>query len=252
MRLSRRGFTLVELIVVMGVLGVLLSLTIPLLGRVRRRGDELICQTNMRSATLVVLEYTTRFGDTFPFAGSEAREALLPAGFGATIGGEVGLTGNLWTALFPVHWSAMGFDPAMKCPAQPPYEPGNGWNPGSAISVEGVFPNTLYGMSDALWLDPSSLRPGTTGDQIRSKANSVASVRFPSRKAVHFELVGFCIPRAAVEWVDLMQTPLHPTSVSCVDGSVRRFVRNDALPTATGGLGFTTTVDGIRGRDLPE
>ncbi|MFI4897843.1 MAG: hypothetical protein ACIARR_08460 [Phycisphaerales bacterium JB059] len=208
--------------------------------------------SHMRSASQLILVYTNDSGGVFPFAGPDERAVVLGGGFDATIGGRHGLRGSSWTALFADAWSARGFDPAMKCPAQPAYEPGLDWSPQSVISTDGVFPNTLYAMSDALWLDWRTLRPGATEASIRIAPNSVASVTHPSRKAMLFELIGFCVPREADVWVDLGQTPLHPTSVSTVDGAVRRFIRNDGLETATGGLAFTTTVDGVRGRDLPE
>ena len=246
------GFTLIELVVSIGIIGVLLSLAIPLFRGIRQRGDEVMCMAHMRSATQLVLVYTTDSGGVFPYAGAEEREVVLNGEFAATLGGLGGLRGSTWTALFPEAWSSLGFDPAMKCPGQPAYEPGLSWSPGSVISTDGVFPNTLYAMSDALWLDWRSLQTGAALGSLRLSPNTLAGVTYPSRKAVLFELIGFCVPREAEGWVDLGQTPLHPTSVSTVDGAVRRYIRNDALPTATGELAYMTTIDGVHGRDLPE
>jgi prepilin-type N-terminal cleavage/methylation domain-containing protein/prepilin-type processing-associated H-X9-DG protein len=58
-RRRRRGFTLVELMVVVGVLVVLLSLLLPTMGRVREMARRTSCASNLRQLTVGSLAYAS-------------------------------------------------------------------------------------------------------------------------------------------------------------------------------------------------
>lgn len=74
--MRRRGFTLVELLVVIGIIALLISILLPALNRARQQAASVACASNLRSIAQVYQLYTT-----------ENRGTLLPGDVRATNGG---------------------------------------------------------------------------------------------------------------------------------------------------------------------
>lgn len=74
----RSGFTLVELLVVVGIVAVLLSILLPVLGRVRGAAQSVATSAQLRDLTMLYLQYAEAH-----------RGALLPGFLPSEVGGQV-------------------------------------------------------------------------------------------------------------------------------------------------------------------
>src|SRR5213592_4764908 len=80
-RRRHTGFTLVELLVVIGIIALLISILLPALSKARRQAKTVQCQSNMRQVSMAMLMYINDNKGKFPPARVQDQNAVYPNGF---------------------------------------------------------------------------------------------------------------------------------------------------------------------------
>jgi prepilin-type N-terminal cleavage/methylation domain-containing protein/prepilin-type processing-associated H-X9-DG protein len=65
----RGAFTLIEILVVIGIIALLAAILFPVFARVRENGRKTVCNSNMKQLGLAFQQYTQDSGGRYPFAG---------------------------------------------------------------------------------------------------------------------------------------------------------------------------------------
>jgi prepilin-type processing-associated H-X9-DG protein len=110
---SGSGFSLAELLVVLGIITVLLALLLPALARARDRGNQVVCESNLRQIGVFLLMYANQSrGWLCPVGPEDARGK--PTTLGSTLPRD-----ERWPvyALEPRVWNP----PILRCPSD--FEP---------------------------------------------------------------------------------------------------------------------------------
>jgi prepilin-type N-terminal cleavage/methylation domain-containing protein/prepilin-type processing-associated H-X9-DG protein len=70
---KRRGFTLVELLVVIGIIALLIAILLPALRRAKEQANRVACMSNMKQLGIAFQMYTGDFKGYFPAPGANVR-----------------------------------------------------------------------------------------------------------------------------------------------------------------------------------
>ena len=248
---SSRAFSLVELLVSIGILAILMAILLPALQSIRQRQVELKCVVHMRNASQANELYVSSNRGFVPYAGSSQSIVNNPAREQIAVGGVYGLYLGHWADLMPEYWSGDLWSESMTCPDQPAYDPAAPDWPDASPSIDGFRRQPWYDLSAAFHLTPQSLARGSRLHNATAAAMPLSSVRYPSSKSLLYENLGFCIPKSSESlfWIDAGQTQRYATSVALVDGSVFRYARRNAFEPVFG-VGLEYTMDGVLGRDI--
>jgi len=128
--ISRRGFTLVELLVVIGIIAVLIGILIPVLARARDRAQTIQCANNLRQVMWAMTLYENDF-KMFPYSHDPSYGVYQNVAYPPVPDGVPRLPGTLtynktWVNVLeerrylPDVRLAIGELGTLKCPASPP------------------------------------------------------------------------------------------------------------------------------------
>lgn len=121
-----RGFTLVELLVVIGIIALLLSIVLPTIGRARDAGTRVLCGNNLRQLAVAVRNYSMDNDGFIPFANDWAAANPTPWRAPGWLYYEVRITSaSSWTqdqVKYGALWRYLNTYDVYHCPADvPPY-----------------------------------------------------------------------------------------------------------------------------------
>lgn len=185
--MKRKAFTLVELLVVIGIIAVLVSILMPALSKVRQSAQSLTCSTNIRTMVQATLAYAADNEGSFPAAGFGSEVHGSPEAYRAAM--EFITDGTVdyrYGAIYkyvdntPVLPPAQmqprpGIKRMMTCPADP-------LNPTNDFAGRIVARNFSYSYNADINIAPGNV---PTGPTIR-----LTQIYNPARKIIIFEEKG--------------------------------------------------------------
>lgn len=230
----RRAFTLVELLVVIGIIALLIGILLPTLNKARQAGQRTVCASNLRQLGVALQLYLHDSKGVYP----------------AHTGDPVSTSPLIWL------WMGRGFRPLLE-----PYAkrsslgPGVFWCPVDETSTT-AYDSTSYAYSLSFYHSPDQINQMTTTASNYSQPNpdllkvipqKAGKARHPTRKVVIGEwLSAHQLFRGDSGW----WSKGGSRHFMFVDGHVEYLSWKDILPANDGNPNPNLTIDGIRGWDV--
>ncbi len=258
-RSERRGVSLVEVLVALGVIGLLIGILVPLLGRARGQTLEVVSLSNNREVVKTLLSYPASHNDRFPFPPRAEREEpgvwlgpiiWTPDGQPSEASGHH-FYGNESYIFMSEYWPAFVRDVApwtehyqsWLSPGHPSLADKNDtrplWARGRSISA------VSYHYSLAFMVSPKLLEENAPADWSLIQPTRTSMLAYPSSKVLAFDADRSYLTaetKGTAKW----PTGFADGSASLRDRSKAMRIRN---PLAGGGA-YHDTPGGVTGRDF--
>lgn len=249
---GRRGFTLVELMITIVLIGVLVSMFLPALRGVRDRAREMRSCSNLHSHIGVFAAYAAEYKDYAPyFTDPEATYTVIRCeGFGVPLSIRYFMASNQWNyALADAYYNGAYDNDSFYAPAYPSGLGGNDLRTGP----------TTYHYGCVFIAEPAFWNPSTRAGPSQWRATRMSDVLYPGKKS----LFASTYPLELQLPNPIMRVPWLQCQVGMVDGSASSAKLESTVEGYGSGDGAWTgffhqtdypfmlhTLDGIRGRDL--
>ncbi len=215
--IARRGFSLIELVMIIGILMILIGLVLPAIGRSMAAGRQTRVLAAIQQAAALTEMYCTAYRDTYPLP-----EADL-----------------LLTSLWPENMVRAGL--LLRSEDADP----DGFKRYGRLNI---------GLSKCMFYDHNRMHPGRTEPEEQQRPSPVRStdVTFPSLKGL-FRTITVNDGKIETLWCCVEGVPKGP--VAFADGSASVQYWKDLLPKSglyfENGIGLpvSSTWGGVRGRD---
>lgn len=234
------AFTLVELMVSIGIITVLIGLMLPALSGASRAGTRTLLLTNQRESMRVVEEYAADHDQRYPSAGDES---------GLTASWE--WQGSVhredyWAQ--PEHWGwyvqSQGYNGYVSL--GPDATPAS-FDVGEGCTDCGLGVRSLHVLSPTVLALPEMFHDGAVADRALNTPRRTADVTSPAAKGVLYQLYFTSLQRR--------ERGQNLSLVHFADGHGAHLPEDALAPGVSGeilyaGLPVLATRDGVRGRDL--
>jgi len=175
---GRQGFSRLELLTILGVLGLLAALVLPALANNKQRSERVICLNNLRQIGQAYHEWGTEHSSRLPVRTPYCEGGLMP--FGCDVGAGpapwwlAGFQNNVW---FQYLWisNELRTPKILVCPSDPAKSAANHWGGSPGGLANAYYQNRAVSYIIATDAFPDDINALVTGDRnIRPSSNTGA------------------------------------------------------------------------------